>query len=109
MEMSIEDMTENTGKASALLKSMSNQYRLMILCLLSEQEMTVGELLEKIPLSQSALSQHLAMLRREDIVKTRRDSQFRRYSLASEEARVIIGTLYSLFCAPEEDFVESDA
>jgi len=103
MDMSMEQMEENAGRACALLKSMANEYRLMILCQLSVEEMTVGELLEKIPLSQSALSQHLSMLRRENIVKTRRESQFRRYSLASEEARVMIGALYELYCATDNE------
>ncbi len=97
----MEQMGENASKACGLLKAMANESRLMILCQLSEGEMTVGELLETIPLSQSALSQHLSMLRRENIVATRRESQFRKYSLASDEARALIGTLYELYCAPE--------
>lgn len=92
-------MQENAGRASSLLKSMANESRLMILCQLSQQEMTVGDLIKKIPLSQSALSQHLGVLRREGLVKTRRESQFVWYSLDSNEAKAVIGTLYELFCA----------
>lgn len=99
MDLPIELMQENAGRASSLLKSMANETRLMILCQLSQQEMTVGELIKIVPLSQSALSQHLGVLRREGLVKTRREAQFVWYSLDSEEAKAVIGTLYDLFCA----------
>ena len=59
----------------------------------------VGELAEVVPLSQSALSQHLSLLRREGLVKTRRSSQFVYYSLDSEEVQAVIATLYEQFCA----------
>lgn len=99
MELPLDLMKENAGRASALLKSMANESRLMILCQLSQQEMTVGDLTKKIELSQSALSQHLGILRREKLVKTRRESQYVWYSIDSEDAKAVIGTLYELFCA----------
>ena len=99
----MEDMGANAGKACALLKSMANQSRLMILCQLAEREMSVGELLESIPLSQSALSQHLSMLRRENIVSTRRIAQSIMYSLESEDARVLINALYELYCKDTDE------
>ncbi|MCF6275735.1 MAG: metalloregulator ArsR/SmtB family transcription factor [Robiginitomaculum sp.] len=99
----MEKMGANAGKACALLKSMANQSRLMILCQLAEREMSVGELLESVPLSQSALSQHLSMLRREKIVTTRRIAQSIMYSLDSEDARVLINTLYELYCKGTEE------
>ena len=74
-------------KAVGLLKSMANETRLLILCQLSQSEMSVGELAKELPLSQSALSQHLALLRREKLVRTRRESQFVWYSLDSEAAQ----------------------
>lgn len=92
-------MQENAGRATALLKSMANETRLMILCQLSEREMNVGELIDLVGLSQSALSQHLGVLRREGLVKTRRAAPYVWYSLDSEEAKAVIGTLYDLFCA----------
>ena len=101
MDIPLEQMQSNAARASSILKSMANQSRLMILCQLAEREMSVGELLESIPLSQSALSQHLGMLRREKLVATRRESQFIWYSLASGDARAIIGTLYDLYCSDE--------
>jgi len=104
MKMAMEEMGANAGKACALLKSMANQSRLMILCQLAEREMSVGELLEGVPLSQSALSQHLSMLRREKIVTTRRVAQSIMYSLDSDDARVLIEALYELYCKnPDED------
>lgn len=98
MELPLDQMQENASKATSLLKSMANESRLMILCQLSQAEMSVGELSECIPLSQSALSQHLSVLRRENLVKTRRESQFVWYSLDSDAAKAVIGTLYDLFC-----------
>ncbi|WP_240504499.1 ArsR/SmtB family transcription factor [Tsuneonella mangrovi] len=99
VELPLERMQENATQATGLLKSMANESRLMILCLLSQQEMSVGELAQRIELSQSALSQHLSILRREKLVKTRRESQFVWYSLASEEAERVVHTLYDIYCA----------
>ena len=102
MKMDMEDLGQNAEKACALLKSMANETRLMILCQLSEKEMSVGELLKQVPLSQSALSQHLSMLRREEIVTTRREAQSIKYSLASDGARALIGALYEVYCKPSD-------
>ena len=102
MKMDMEDPGKNAQKACALLKSMANETRLMILCQLSEKEMSVGELLEQVPLSQSALSQHLTILRREEIVTTRREAQSIKYSLASDGARALIGALYEVYCKPSD-------
>ncbi|WP_247712437.1 ArsR/SmtB family transcription factor [Qipengyuania xiapuensis] len=98
-DLPMELLQENAARATALLKSMANESRLLILCQLSQSEMSVGELAEVIPLSQSALSQHLSLLRREGLVKTRRSSQFVYYSLDSEDVQAVIGTLYEQFCA----------
>lgn len=103
MDLPLEIMKANAGRASNLLKSMANEARLMILCQLSQREMTVSDLIKTVPLSQSALSQHLSVLRRERLVKTRRELQFVWYSLDSEEAKMVIATLYDLFCAEYED------
>lgn len=94
-------MEANAERATGLLKSMANESRLMILCQLSQGEMTVGQLADVIPLSQSALSQQLGILRRERLVRTRRESQFVWYALDSEEAKAVIGTLYDLYCASD--------
>ncbi|MDR5858745.1 winged helix-turn-helix transcriptional regulator [Halomonas eurihalina] len=83
-------------QASALLKAMANDNRLRILCLLVGAELSVTELNQRLALSQSALSQHLAILRREELVATRRASQTIYYSLHGERASTIIEALGKL-------------
>ncbi len=97
-EMSMESMAENAGQASTLLRSMANQTRLMILCQLVDGEKSVRQLHETIPLSQSALSQHLAILRRERLVSTSRVAQSVFYSLASTDVEAVLSTLYGIYC-----------
>jgi DNA-binding transcriptional ArsR family regulator len=101
----IQQLQENARKASTLLKAMSNEHRLLILCQLLHGEKSVGELERLIGLSQSALSQHLARLRRDNLVKTRRQAQTIFYSVAGQEASAVISTLYGLYCGvpAEED------
>ena len=94
----IERLQKSARRASALLKAMSNEHRLLILCQLLHGECSVGELERLIGLSQSALSQHLARLRRDNLVQTRRSAQTIYYSLAGDEASTIIKTLYELYC-----------
>jgi len=98
-DMDISKLQDNASKASGLLKTMANEWRLLILCHLAEKERSVSELEKLIGLNQSALSQHLAILRRENLVKTRREAQSIYYSLASDEAAQIMGTLYNLYCS----------
>ncbi len=86
-------------EASRLLKALANENRLLIMCQLVGGERSVGELVRLIGLSQSALSQHLAKLRHDSLVRTRRDAQTIYYSLASPEAEAVIATLYNLYCA----------
>ncbi len=84
--------------AARLMKSLANAHRLMILCRLHEGEASVGDIEKAVPLAQSALSQHLARLRREGIVRTRRQAQTVRYSLVKGPAVAIIRQLYGLYC-----------
>ena len=93
---------DSARKASTLLKAISNEHRLMILCQLTKGEKCVSELESIIGLSQSALSQHLARLRRDEVVKTRRSAQTIFYSLAGPEARAVIETLYDFYCSAED-------
>ena len=79
---------------------MSNEHRLLILCRLIEGEMSVGELERQVGLSQSALSQHLARLRRLSLVRTRRAAQTIFYSLNGAEAPAVLMALHALFCDP---------
>jgi len=97
-------LQDNARAASALLKAMSNEHRLLILCRLLGEERSVGELERVVGLSQSALSQHLARLRRDDLVKTRREAQTIYYSLKGDAVASVLDTLYTLYCAaPDED------
>jgi DNA-binding transcriptional ArsR family regulator len=98
----VEELQDKAVDAANLLKSMSNESRLLILCNLAEGEKSVGELQNLVDLSQSALSQHLAVLRRDGLVTTRRNAQSIYYSLASEPAKAIMATLYAYFCATED-------
>ncbi len=91
------DFEEKALEVSTLLKAMSNEYRLLILCLLMDGERTVSGLTSEVGLSQSAVSQHLAVLRRSHMVKTRRDARSIYYSLALRQPAAIIGTLCRLF------------
>lgn len=93
-----EDMAEHAGDASRLLRALANPSRLVILCLLSEGELSVGQINSKVPLAQSALSQHLAVLRRDGLVDTRRESQTIYYSVKPGPAADILTVLHSHFC-----------
>jgi DNA-binding transcriptional ArsR family regulator len=88
-------------EAAALLRAMSNERRLLILCELGSGELSVGEIQERVGLSQSALSQHLAVLREQDLVATRREAQTIFYSIADPAALKVIATLASIYC-PEK-------
>ena len=98
--MAIADMQAHAGEAAALLRSLGNEQRLMILCQLVEEELGVGELLSRMTLSQSALSQHLAVLREASLVQARREGLQVFYSLAPGPAKPILAVLHSLYCAP---------
>ena len=95
--MNLQEMEKNSAKAVVLLKAMANERRLQILCLLHNQELSVGELCSKLELSQSALSQHLAWLRRDGLVNTRKEAQTVFYTLSSEEVKSMIHLLHSLY------------
>lgn len=98
-----KDLLSNASAATQLLAAMSNPSRLMILCHLVEREHSVTELEQNIDISQSALSQHLAILRRQKLVSSRRDKRLIYYSISSNRAVAIIETLYEHFCRPDGD------
>jgi DNA-binding transcriptional ArsR family regulator len=91
---------EHAGEAAALLKALASEQRLLVLCCLLEGPRSVGEINERVSLSQSALSQHLAVLREAGLVNTDRQSQTIHYSLAPGPTVRIMEVLYSEFCAP---------
>jgi len=98
MNPDIEVLKQSAEQASALLKSMSNSHRLIVLCALLEGELSVNEINSIVPLSQSALSQHLAALRKSELVTTRRDSQTIFYSLKNDAVVKIIQVLKETYC-----------
>jgi len=90
---------QEAGRAAGLLKALSNENRLLIMCYLAEiGEMSVGDLADKLGLSQSALSQHLAKLRDEGVVETRRQSQMIYYRVSDPKAAQLLTLLHDLFC-----------
>jgi ArsR family transcriptional regulator, virulence genes transcriptional regulator len=95
---SLEDIKANAQSAAQMLKAIANESRLLILCNLEGKELSVSELNEQVSLSQSALSQHLAVLRKDGLVKTRRESQTIFYSLGDARASEVIRTLHQLYC-----------
>lgn len=99
-EAELERLHERASEAAALLKALSNENRLMILCTLADGELSVSELNDRITMSQSALSQQLAVLRREGLVQTRREAQTIYYSLARSNAAAVIEALRRIYCRP---------
>lgn len=95
-----ELLRDSSEKASRLLKALSNQDRLMILCTLSDGEKCVSELEEFLSIRQPTLSQQLARLRADDLVSTRREGKVIHYRLASGEAERVIELLFELYCEP---------
>lgn len=94
-----EQMALHAGEAAALLKALAHPARLLVLCQLVEGELSVGELQPITGLSQSALSQHLAVLRDMSLVTTRREAQSIYYALAQGPAIGVLDALYAAYCA----------
>jgi ArsR family transcriptional regulator len=92
---------DSADRAASLLRTLANERRLMILCQLVEGELSVGALQPRVGLSQSALSQHLALLREEGVVATRREGQSIFYRVADPAALRVLQTLAELFCPPD--------
>lgn len=91
-------LAEAAEQASEFLKSLANPVRLRILCLLAQGEFAVGDIAEKLAARQSLISQHLALLRKDGLVRPRRDGQTIHYALADERAQKLIAVLYESFC-----------
>jgi DNA-binding transcriptional ArsR family regulator len=101
--MNLEKLAPKAVQAENFLKALANRHRLMILCELHKGETGVSVLQKALGLSQSSLSQHLARLREDELVTTRRESQAIFYSLANANVSRAIALLYELFCAQECD------
>lgn len=97
-EETLEMMKVNAARAAKLMKALGNESRLLILCYLDGKELSVTQLNDCLNLSQSALSQHLAVLRKDGLVQTRRESQTIYYSLSGDTAKRIISTLHDMYC-----------
>jgi DNA-binding transcriptional ArsR family regulator len=98
--MNMQDLAANSLAAEELLKALANSHRLMILCELKDGERSVSALENVVPLTQSALSQHLARLREGGFFATRREAQTIYYRLADTRVARLIEVLHELFCAP---------
>lgn len=100
--LSLGQFQGNAGEAARLLRALSNEKRLMILCRLGDGECAVGELIPVVGLSQSALSQHLAVLREEGLVASRREGVSILYRIAEPAALKVIAVLADIYCPPAE-------
>jgi DNA-binding transcriptional ArsR family regulator len=94
----LTQMAENAKRATEFLKALAHESRLLILCILADGEKSVTHLERILALRQPTISQQLARLRADGLVTARRDGKTSYYSLASEEARIVIGALYDVFC-----------
>lgn len=96
--MNIEQLSENAGQVASLLKTMAHQERLMVLCQLVDGELSVSELQNNSMLTQSAFSQQLKVLRDNQLVSIRKESQQVFYSLADPRIEALISSLHQIFC-----------
>jgi DNA-binding transcriptional ArsR family regulator len=94
----VDRMMDNAKRAADFLKALAHENRLMILCILAEGETSVGDLEQQLGLRQPTVSQQLARLRADGLVSARRDGKTIYYSVASDEARTIVGAIYDVFC-----------
>jgi ArsR family transcriptional regulator, virulence genes transcriptional regulator len=97
--LAMAEVREHATDAAAFLKALANDQRLLILCALLDGSLSVGEINARVPLSQSALSQHLSVMREAGLVTTTRSSQTIHYALAHGPALRVMEVLYETFCA----------
>jgi DNA-binding transcriptional ArsR family regulator len=101
MNKQLAQMRLRSAAAEEMLKVLANRHRLMLLCQLVDGEHSVGEMAGFLGLRDSTVSQHLALLRKDGLVSTRREGQTIWYALASEPVRRLVGTLYDIYCGPQ--------
>jgi ArsR family transcriptional regulator len=99
----VSQFEASAAQAAKLLRALANERRLMILCQLADGERSVGQIQPLVGLSQSALSQHLAVLREEGVVASRREATSLWYRIADPAALKVVGTLAEIFCPPAEN------
>lgn len=93
------EMLQHADEAERYLKQLANKTRLMVMCSLLEDEMSVSDMLTRIPVTQPVLSQHLALLREANMVSTRRDGQVIYYRLADKRIQKTMALMHEFFCA----------
>ncbi|MBY6189112.1 metalloregulator ArsR/SmtB family transcription factor [Microbulbifer agarilyticus] len=98
-DLQLDKMRDAASQASALLRSLGNQDRLLLLCQLSQEELCVGDIEERLGIHQPSLSQQLGVLRREGLVTTRREGKRVFYQVADPKVLTLLQTLYQLYCA----------
>jgi ArsR family transcriptional regulator, virulence genes transcriptional regulator len=101
MKIRLAQMRDQASQAEDMLKALANRHRLMILCQLIDGEQSVGDMAQFLGIRDSTASQHLALLRKDGLVTTRRDGQVIWYALASEPVRKLVSTLYDIYCGPQ--------
>lgn len=106
--MNIKDLQHSAGRAAELMKALSSENRLLLLCQLADGDKTVGELARDLGLRQAAVSQQLALLRKEGLVAARRDGRSMHYALTGAEARAVILLLHRLYCEPATTMTPTD-
>ncbi|MFT6556597.1 ArsR/SmtB family transcription factor [Sneathiella sp.] len=99
--MNIENMKFAAQRASTLMKALSSETRLMLLCQMADTERSVNDLASILQMRPSSVSQQLSLLRKDGLVKTRREGQTIFYSLEGDEAKNVITTLYDLYCSED--------
>jgi DNA-binding transcriptional ArsR family regulator len=100
MNMDMSKMLAAADDAGSLLKALANRHRLIIICRLTEQERSVGELAALLNIRGSTVSQHLSLLRKDRLVTARREGQTIWYSISSPQARELARALYRIYCPP---------
>ncbi|WOX05395.1 ArsR/SmtB family transcription factor [Microbulbifer pacificus] len=98
-EISLDKMRASAGGASLMLRSLGNPDRLLLLCLLGQEELCVSDLEERLDIHQPSLSQQLGVLRREGLVATRKEGKRVYYRVADPKVLTLLQTLYQLYCA----------
>lgn len=102
-QLDINEMRKAADDAAGLMRCLSHEDRLLLLCQLSQQEMCVSELEEKLTIRQPSLSQHLGVLRRQGLIAPRRDGKHIYYQVSDDRALAILQTLYQQFCQPAQE------
>ena len=109
-DSSLSEFAVKAKEAAGVMRSLSNEARLLVLCHLCESsELSAGELTRRVCLSQSALSQHLARLREDGLVATRKNAQTVFYRVADPKVRRVLSILHQLYCPALGEGVPADA